>query len=484
MQRIFEQFSSAITWNALLYSLYKASTTLFSWLLFMRLTSYDFATWANINALVFLSILWLDFGLRKSIPRFCPEFARNGTTHRSFVRYILISQTFLLIITAPFFIYVAHTSAYTLSLERNLWLFYMAAALFISEGFISVLRTLYHAHFWNKQFNTISIVLLIIEMVGNGIILLMYSNSSDIVWYVLAIKIITGFLTIIVCVALLSSMYRSQHYVDINDGDHDTRALTKSFVKHSTIMWFNTNIKSLSERNFLVPFITYSLGHVYANIFKVANDGALLVYRMIIKTIGTNDTALLAHVHALQDKKEAMDNAFTKLTTKIAALCFPLLGIIIIAGAHSIQVIKDNDVFLIFFIITIGYLLEALLSPYERILEVHAHYKALIYAYVPYIIMIFILYYFNFITFIGLVNMILLLQGVRLVSSLIMVYYAHQAYTITVPLHALYYGAWYTMIIGIPLYIGGYYLIRYTWVGVYVLEQIAYIRVAYIRGLV
>lgn len=470
MQHLFKQFSSGITWNALLYSLHKVSTTIFSWALFMRLTSYDYATWANINALVFLAILWLDFGLRKSIPRFCPEFARNRSTHRSFVRSILILQSSLLIITTPLFMYLSYKSAYTLSLEHNLWLFYMATALFISEGLISVLRTLYHAHFWNKEFNTISIGLLVVEMVGNGIIISMYSASHQILVYVLVIKIITGIITLGICLYVLKRLYQLQRYNDMSSDTSDTQALTKSFVKHSGIMWFNTNIKSISERNFLVPFITYSLGHIPANIFKVANDGALLVYRMIIKTIGTNDTALLAHVHTEQNTHEAMDNAFKKLTTKIAGLCFPLLGIIIIAGAHSINIIKDNNVFLIFFIITISYLIEALLSPYERILEVHAQYKYLIYAYVPYIVMMIILYSFNFITFIGLVNMILLIQGVRLVSSLIMVYYAHRAYKVTIPVHALRYGLWYTLILGIPLYVSGYYLMRCTCVGEYVLN--------------
>ncbi|MFI5332791.1 MAG: hypothetical protein ACHQVS_01690, partial [Candidatus Babeliales bacterium] len=456
MQHLYKQFSSALTWNALLYTLYKASTTIFSFILFMRLSAYDYATWANINALVFLSILWLDFGLRKSIPRFCPEFSRNRHTHRSFVRSILILQSVLLILATPFFIYSTHISAHTLSLERNLIIFYLATALFVSEGFIAVLRTLYHAHFWNKQFNTVSIGLLTIEMIGNGLVIGMYGAHHHLLLYVLVIKIATSIMTIMICLFMLPRLYASMQYDEKSDDAVYTKSLTKSFIKHSGIMWFNTNIKSLSERNFLVPFITYFLGHIPANIFKVANDGALLMYRMVIKTIGSNDTALLAHVHVEDTSKKAMDNAFKKLTTKITSLCFPLLGIITIVGIHSMHSIKNNSVFLIFFISTIGYLIETVLSPYERILEVHAHYKALIYAYIPYIIMISILYSFNVITFIGLVTMILIIQGVRLVSSLLMVYYAHRAYAIPLPREALYQGVWHAMIIGIPVYVGGY----------------------------
>lgn len=130
----------------------------------MRLTTYDYATWANINALVFLAILWLDLGLRKSIPRFCPEFARNRTTHTYFIRFIITTQCILLMTATPLFIVAAEHSAYALSLDNNLMLFYAATLLFLSEGFIALLRTLYHAHFWNKEFNSLTIIMLIIEM--------------------------------------------------------------------------------------------------------------------------------------------------------------------------------------------------------------------------------------------------------------------------------------------------------------------------------
>lgn len=474
MQHLLRQFSSALSWNAALYALYKASTTIFSWTLFMRLTTYDYATWANVHALTFLAILWLDFGLRKSIPRFCPEFARHPSTHQSFIRTIITLQSLLLIIATPVFIYGASTTAHTLSLDRNLWLFYSAAALFISEGLISVLRTLYHAHFWNASFNTVSIAIITLEMIGNGLLLVLCTDSNQLLTWAIILKIVMGFVTIIVCLALLKRMYQLQQYEGDVDERIDTRALTKSFVKHSGIMWINTNIKSVSERNFLVPVITYTLGHASANLFKVANDGALLVYRMVIKTIGSNDTALLAHANSSINKQESMDVAFKKLATKIAGLCFPLLGIVLLLGACSSHIIKDHDVFRIFFIITISYLIEALLSPYERMLEVHAHYKALVYAYVPYIIMMFILYSFNFLTFIGLVNTILLIQGVRLVSSLIMAYYAHRSCNITLPMRSFYNVAWYCGIVGIPvcviLYYVCSYVVKYTWVGVYVIR--------------
>ena len=82
--------------------------------------------------------------------------------------------------------------------------------------------------------------------------------------------------------------------------------IKNAFIKHSLIMWANNNLKSLSERNFLVPFFTHIFGPGPANLFKVANDGALLFYRIAIKTIGTTDTSLLAHIETSQQHKKLM----------------------------------------------------------------------------------------------------------------------------------------------------------------------------------
>ena len=74
------------------------------------------------------------------------------------------------------------------------------------------------------------------------------------------------------------------------------------------------------------------------------------------------------------------------------------------------------------------YLIEILLMPYERILEVKQNHKALLIAHVPYVIFISLALFFISKTWIGLMKLIYLVYFVRLVSFFIMVLLARHIY--------------------------------------------------------
>src|SRR5579872_3032977 len=162
-QQLFIKFSHGVNWNAFLYIFYKSSFTLLSIVLFTQLTTIDYATWANLNSMVFLMLLWIDCGLRKSIPRFCPEFARNQSAHRSFLMRIITFQLMLLSIATPFFMIIVSKAASALHLHSSTHLLHLCALIFFLEGIASLLRVLFHAHFWHKQFNLLSAATLLAE---------------------------------------------------------------------------------------------------------------------------------------------------------------------------------------------------------------------------------------------------------------------------------------------------------------------------------
>ena len=167
--------------------------------------------------------------------------------------------------------------------------------------------------------------------------------------------------------------------------------------------------------------------------FKVANDAALFFYRTVIKTIDTADTALLAHIEVLQNKKELMAIAFKKLITKIAALCFPLLGVVLLIFMQGVKEWNDLFVFQAFIIMALGYLIETMFMPYERILEIKREYVYLTISYIPYVVMITFLLAKPVIASIGLVPVIGMIHGVRLVSLICMVYGARARYGMRFP---------------------------------------------------
>ncbi|MGB8366727.1 MAG: hypothetical protein WCD44_00045 [Candidatus Babeliales bacterium] len=415
---LFKKFSQGLNWNALLYSTYKILFTLLSFLLLKKLTTIDFSYWANINSITFLLLLWLDFGFRKSVPRYTPEFINDMQANKKFIRTIILFQLIILFSSIPLFQFLLKI---VIKNPSNSHIIILASFLFLAEGIAALLRLVYHSYFLHKQYNILAISIMIVEMAINMLLIYFIHQSSLLLTAIFINKIITGAIIIISSSIMLIGIIPYPKIINkIN-----SRKKTREFIKHSAIMWTSNNLKSLSERNFVIPFITYTFGPAIANSFKVANDISLLFYRIVIKTIGTTDTLLLTYVAMLKEKK-LLRVAFTKLTTKITRLCLPFLGIIFFLAIKSNIAVDNPFVFHSFLIMVIGYLLETMLLPYERILEVNSNYRELLLSYIPYTIMLICIFSGISMPFLGLLGSILLMHVVRLVSLIIIVYFVYK----------------------------------------------------------
>ena len=418
---LFSKFSQGLNWNALLYTTYKLLFTLLSFMLFNTLTTTDFSCWANINSTVFLLLLWLDFGFRKSVPRYSPEFVKDSQANKKFISAIILFQSLVLVSSIPLLQFFLKIIIQTLNQPKTPVII-LGSMLFITEGIIAILRLIYHSYFLHKQFNLLAIIFMIIEMVINITLIYTISQSSILLTVILINKIIVntiiGIISSIMLVKIIPSPIATPTKINIHQ-------ITRKFIKHSAIMWINNNLKSLSERNFFIPFITYTMGPVLANSFKIANDAALLFYRIVIKTIGTTDTLLLAHIVTLKQKK-LMQFAFTKLTTKVTRLCLPLLGIVLFLAIKGNTSTQNPFVFHLFIIMAIGYLIETMFLPYERILEVNNKYKYLALAYIPYVVMLISIFSGITMPFFGLLGSIMIVHSVRLVSLSMIIYFVYE----------------------------------------------------------
>ena len=302
----------------------------------------------------------------------------------------------------------------------------MGGAIFLTEGLIAILRLIYHAHFWNKQFNILTMTALFFEMTANVIILLCFNQSTEILTGILLTKIAAGILVNIVGLLMLTKLYKDKNYP--GNQELEFKPTFIAFIKHSGIMWVSTTIKSMTERNFLMPLFTYIFGPASANMFKVANDGALFFHRIALKTIGTTDTSLLSHIQTSPDKEKLMPIAFKKLITKLISLCVPLTAILLALLLKRDLLFSNAFAAQMFFIITIGYLTELIASPYERMLEIKRRYILLFLSYAPYIAMMIILLSSSLSIRRDLVSCIIIIHGIRLVSSFLMLYFARRKY--------------------------------------------------------
>lgn len=416
---LYAAFYQSLRWNAALYFLYKILFTTVSFLLFNRLSVNDFSAWATINSFIFLLLLWLDCGLRKSIPRYCPEFERCGTLH-TFLFYVLSAQVVILTAACPLFWAITQAFFRSLSLPCNTSFFLCGTAIFLTEGINSCIKLFYHAHFWNKHYTFIQGSGLLGEMIVNLICIGTVNSSKTLLLALLMSKSITSS-----CVALVGLITLVRRYTTIS-AKSTTKAvmkrMMKKFIIHSGMMWFNTVIKSLTERNFLVPFLAQTIGLVEANLFKVANDWAMLVHRPVIKTIGTTDTALLSRMKTGQQQTSVMLHTYRHLLKKIAIMSIPFL----LVAACIAHFVTNSTILLLFFIIVFGHLTETILSPHERLLEVHHNYKLLLFSYSPYMFMIGIAACYPIFPLLGLINSFLVIHGIRLLCSIFMVYYVYK----------------------------------------------------------
>ncbi len=406
---LFRSFSSALSWNALAYLFHKSATTMRTFLLYYALSAHHFSVWATTTSAIFLLLLWLDMGLRKSIPRFAPLFSAQRTT---LITTILIIHLSILLCALPFLIWFLQSHPPTILL--------LATIIYLAQGTQSIIRLAYHAYFLNKPFNIIATSSSVLELAALVSALILLPTHL----LLMTTLTITAISSVGVCViAYPGFAYPGLPARQATPGKPaPDKHLYRQFFTHSLIMWITTIIKSFSERNFLLLLITSSSGVAVANIFKLANDGALFFYRIIIKTIGVADTALLAHIEtgheSRGEKNSMMISAVKEVVAKTTRLILPLLGVLV--GICFVpNRLYTPDVFHAFLLMTIGYILETILIPYERLLEVRRRYLFLFLSYLPYIGVMILLTLTLRITSIGLLSLLLCIHIVRLVSYLL-----------------------------------------------------------------
>lgn len=414
---LYKSFISATTWNSITYFVYKGLQTVLSIVLFHTLSAHYFATWANFNSIIYLVLLWLDGGFNKSIARFIPEFSKNTTARNMFIRVLIFIKIGLIILALPIIIFIMPHLCTLLNLALEPSLIALACITLITQGIVFTIKMIYHAHFWNKEFNIIQTGFLTLETLINIALVSITHNQSDVIFYILTMRIMSGTMTIGVTLIALTNRYRQ---MAITTEEINTVILMRRFFHHSLFIWFSTIIKSMTERNVMLPLLTYLIGHQTANIFKIANDGALFVHRFVTTTIGTADTTFLTHAILLPEKNQ-FSKAFKELSTKIINLSvIAVIAIVPLGIMFNTKLISQTSTCYIFLLLAVGYLLESLLSPYERVLEIKRSYVSLLCAYIPYIFMLLIItIYFNW--FQGnLITIFLMIHVSRLMSALIM----------------------------------------------------------------
>ena len=189
------------------------------------------------------------------------------------------------------------------------------------------------------------------------------------------------------------------------------------------MMWSATCIKSLSERNFLFPFLTNAFGEAPSNLFKIIHESALFFQRIAIRILGSSDTALLSYALVLNNTQTVYKKALIHLFKTIIGIIIPLTFLTIGVFFIKTEMLTQN-MLVLFFVVALGYMFEVLLSPYERVLEVKRRYRLLWLSYAPYLLGLGCLVMWP--QAVSLVQWIVTVHALRLLSALLMAFCATQ----------------------------------------------------------
>jgi hypothetical protein len=424
--RFFQAFTAAIGWNALFYSLYKICFVALTFVLYRKLPSSYFSQWATANSFIFLLLLWLNCGFKKSIPRFAPVFSKNNAFHKKFIGLLILFKIIVLLFGIPLLTTLLDW------FTPHLLFLPLVIGIFVTEGICSLLLLIYHAHFWQKQFNLIQALFLLLEMFLNFSYLFFFkANPTTIVSFLFITKLLGNIGTFIFSIMLLPALYKNTR--TISHEIVDAPKILRDFVKHSVYMWFTVILQSLSERNFLFPFITFVQGPLIANMFKVIHDAAIFFQRIAVQTIGVADTALLSYVEVIDTRVSELRIAFTSIFKTVFLLCIPLLclGIFLFFKNHATTIPTSS--LILFLIVSSGSALEIILSPYARVLEVKLRYREIFWSYAPYTCGYAFLLTLYASSTISLLCFIAATHSIRMVSSLSMVYFAKKDFQVPFP---------------------------------------------------
>lgn len=413
-------FSEGLLWNGILYSLYKILSLGATCFLYMVLPTHEYNMWALVQSTIFMLVLILDCGMKKTIPRYILLFAKNKKTYTTFLVWLFVATlciTFFIGIPLLYYITTHYLSLVVYKEKKALLAF-----LLLGETLLATIATLYHSHFMQKYYYSLYLVCFAAEMALVSLCATGYYTSIPFIVSFLYIKLFFCIVMVISTLYYVPLLYKTifQRYQDLEE--KPTIPHYKEIVFHALSMWASTSLKALTEKNGLFPFITTTYGTTVANCFKVTHDCTLFFQRIALKTIGINDIAALSYELTNQTTTIISYKTTTIIKHKIMILCSSIFLIGSSVGIFYHYYYKGAFLFPLFLLSLSCYMIEILLSPFERVLEAQQKYSALWIRYSPYIILITMLLFFKWYINWSLFTCMLYIHLTRLVSALLMLY--------------------------------------------------------------
>lgn len=411
-------FNNALQWNFFFYVFHKLYSLAITLFLTKKMDGNLTACWVQVYSIVYLALLWIDFGNRKSLPLFL-SLMHDKKSREEIINATYMRHALTLIVSMPIITIMVYFSS--LATQWPPYVFMLLPIIMTLEGISSHAQTLLHAQNRQKYCNLKASLALALELALISCVLIEITNQVTLLYAILGIKIICSGMLILTIMP--QTQLNSVSTLQLSN----KKKIPLNIVQHSLIATGTTIAKSLSERNVITLVITAAAGPEAAISYKIANDGALFLQRCIVKIMNNADISFYATIRQSEEPTKQMKVACSIVSARITALIIPLLlGTLLYYYFLWWLNIKTKMIFFTACLLSISYAIESMLMPYERILEACQCYRSLLRVYILYSTLVIFSILLSYNAFIGTGVLLILITGVRLVSYLLFFFYARK----------------------------------------------------------
>lgn len=364
---IYKLFNRSIKWNTIEAIVYQTILTLHQILLFSAVDKLSYALIGTIFSLLYLSIVFLNFGLDKSLATFFLEYTKSKSNFKRFFMFQLFIQLALLITVGLIFILFKDSISYLFSsnfkcpvLENSSWL--ILSLLLLSESLKKTLRTFAQLAFLNKQtaiIETFAITLYFVTVWGYYLITSKINLLSILIPFVLE-SIISNF-----CLSVVVYKF----YQKINNTELNNPSVL-TIVSNRFYVYINQLSHMFFSGNFIIPFLAYIYSLEQISSLKLTNNITVFITVLMERIFGITSAALLTHVKNLNitDRRQAIGISTNKLFNMLYAIIIFLIINFKFISSYKIVISDLNWMPIYLFLILIFF--ENFFITYEQYLIV------------------------------------------------------------------------------------------------------------------
>lgn len=383
---IYKLFYSSLKWNTIEAVVYQTILTIHHILLFSAVAKLDYALIGTIFSLLYLTIVFLNFGLDKSLATFFVDYSKTKSNFKKFFISQILIQLFFLsligLIVIPFKNSIGilfSTNFKCPILENSIWI--ILAILLVSESLKKTLRTFAQLAFLNKQTTIIETCTITLYFI---FIWTYYLYTSKIDIFIILIPFILEslasniFLSIIIY-KFYKNITENLNYVPTDLSSSHNPSI-KNIVFNRLYVYINQLTHLFFSGNFIIPFLAYKYGLEQISSLKLTNNIAVFITVLMERIFGITSAALLTHVKNLKisKRREAIQISTDKLYNILYAIIIFLIINFKFITSYKMAIANINWMPIYLFLILIFF--ENFFITYEQylIVEEKSYYLMLI----------------------------------------------------------------------------------------------------------